>query len=328
MIEKKQKEQSSYHVKLIGPKKKSEILKNIDCNKLYTRKASIHGVCVKIFCSEHQTLDMWEENFNHMPEDIRPHARLFAINTDTKKMQVFYEPHSKTVFIYNCQYYGWIKSIALALSADYLYDSPSVENKRYPIHGSLIDVAGRAVCIIGRPKSGKTTLTYGLLCEREDTNFVTDDWFFVRFMGSGIRAFSAEKNSYAGSDIADNWPQLKSKLSQIKKDSRGRAVVDVAQLFSQNRIREQTELQTIVLLTRDPKLCAFERLQPQKALELMTKWDFCNPHQLVRNKEKKESQIRFFKTLFTRVECYLLNTIETPKQSLARVERLIENENC
>lgn len=313
---------NGYTPKIINQIQKDKLVSKIDFQNLYERKAEIHGTCIKLFCEDAKTIDMWEENFHTMPTNIRPHARLFSIKDKSKKLKVLYEPASKTIFLYNCAYYGWVKSIALALASEYLYDSPSLEGKRYSIHGSYIDISGRGMAIMGNPKAGKTTLTYGLLSTQKSTNFLTDDWFFVRFMGESARAYSAEKNSYAGEDIAKNWKSLKEKIKAAKKDDHGRAIIDIPHLFGSERVRSQSELFTLVILTRDKTLPAWTPLTPKKALSLLTKWDFCNPHQLQRTPKRKKEQIEFFKNLLSRVPAYLLNTVETPKESLARLEGL------
>lgn len=311
---------NGYTVVEITPERNDALVSKMDFGLLYQRKAEIHGTCIKLFCQNPDFVDMWAENFSPMGENVRPHGRIFSLEDSSKKLKVLYEPISKTVFLYNCKYYGWLKSIALALASEHLFDSPSVEGRRYPIHGSYIDFSGRGVAIIGRPKAGKTTLTYGLLCSSRDSNFLTDDWFFVRFMGEGVRAFSAEKNSYAGPDIADNWPELKPRIRSIKKDGHGRAIVDISRLFGSSRIRTQSELFAVVILTRDKNLPVWTELGQKEAADMLAKWDFCNPHQLRRISRRKREQTEFFRSLLGKVPAYLLNTIETPSQSLGRIE--------
>ena len=312
-----------YSVESINTEQRDRRLRKVDFSKLYSRKASIHGTCIKLFSDRHEIVDMWEENFHPMQEDIRPHGRIFAIDGKGKTPRVLYEKTSKTVFIYNCRYYGKIKSVALALCAQYLLDSPSLENRRYSIHGSFIDVGGRGVAIMGRPKAGKTTLTYGILASKKEANFLTDDWFFVRFLGRDIRAYSAEKNSYAGADIATNWSSLKERLKEVKKDNHGRSIVDVAHLFGGRRIRERSDIYAVVVLARDKKLPVWSRLEPKKALALLRKWDYCNPHQLLRSAKSEKEQYEFFASLLQKVPAYLLNTVEAPKQSLLRLDKLL-----
>jgi len=310
---------SAYKVELISVKEKELFMERIRSANLYERKAVIHGTCVKFFSDNHDFKDMWEDNFEMLPDWFRPHARLFCISGSG--LRVRYEPISKTVIMEGCDYYGWVKSIALALVADFLEDFTS-EHRRYSVHGSFIDMTGRGIALIGPSGSGKTTLTYGLLLD-ERCNFLTDDWFFVRLADSGTLVYSSEKNSYIRGDLASSWPEYGKKLEGARKDSRSRAVVDVRRLVGSDRIRTDSTLAATVLLTRDKKLPPFSKLSPKDALAFMLSNDFCNPHQLVRSKAKKAQRTGFFRELFSRAPVYLLNTIETPGQSLGRLKKLI-----
>ena len=310
----------SYKVLIISQNEKKKIMDKLDKN-LYEKKADIHGTCTKFFTDKKDFADMWSENFKPMSDDIRPHCRIYSIDTKGK-LQVFYEPISKTVIIENCDYYGWVKSIALALVADFFEDFTS-EHRRYSVHGSFIDSAGQGIAIIGPSGSGKTTLTYGLLLD-ERCNFVTDDWFFVRLTRNEVRVYSSEKNSYIHEDLASSWPQFKNKLENIRKDTKGRAIVDIKRIFSEERIKENSVMKAIVLLRREKGKEVMKKLSKKEALEFMLKNDFCNPHQLIKSKEKIKQRADFFSDLFSRVPVYLLNTVETPKESLNRIKKVFE----
>jgi hypothetical protein len=309
-----------YAVELISPAAKERLMEKLYSPQLYELKAVIHGTCVKLFTDSHEFKDMWEDNFDLMPDWIRPHARLFAVSGHGKRLRVRYEPASKTVIVENCDYYGWVKSIALALVADFLEDSPS-EHRRYSVHGSFLDMHGRGVAIMGPSGSGKTTLTYGLLLDRK-YNFLTDDWFFVRLADGDTLVYSSEKNSYIRGDLVKTWPQYCSRLRGMRKDSCERAVVDVRRLVGGERIRTDSSLGLTVLLTRDKSLRPLTRLTADEALAFMLKTDFCNPHQLVRSRAKMEKRKEFFRDFLSRAPVWLLNTIETPEQSLGRLKKL------
>jgi len=311
--------QNHYKVQIISPATKERIVARLDYRELYELKAAMHGACIKLFTDNVDFKEMWEENFEPMPEWVRPHARIFAIAGP--KFSLMYEPVSKTVILQNCDYYGWVKSIALALAAEFFEDTPS-EHRRYSVHGSFVDFGGRGIAIIGPPKSGKTTLTYGLLLDNNN-NFLTDDWFFVRFAGKDTLVFSAEKNSYIGADLAQNWPQLSKKLQRLKPDGHGRAIADVKRLFGGERIRKNSALSAVVLLTREKGKLPFRKLSGDEAVRFMMANDFCNPHQLIRTKAKMAGRRMFFAELFKRAPVYLLNTVETPQGSLERLKKLI-----
>jgi hypothetical protein len=310
---------AKYSVEIISPKRKDALMAKIYSSDLFERKALIHGTCVKFFTDSHAFKDMWEDNFEMMPDWIRPHARLFALKGP--KLKVRYEPLSKTVIIQGCGYYGWIKSIALALVADFLEDFTS-EHRRYSVHGSFIDKHGKGVAMIGPSGSGKTTLTYGLLLDK-GSKFVTDDWFFVRLSDGDTLVYSSEKNSYIRGNLGHDWPQYKKVLDGIVRDGEDRAVVDVRRLLGGERILGESTLALTVLLTRDKSIPPLQKLSPKQALDFMVKTDFCNPHQLVRSRAKLAQRKAFFKDFLARAPVYLLNTIETPQQSLDRLKKLI-----
>lgn len=296
---------------------------SVVCNRgLYQKKADIHGTCIKLFTDNRQFSQMWEENFRSMPDSIRPHGRIFAIS-DGGKLEVCYEPVSKTVIIRNCGYYGWVKSIALALVADFFEDFVS-EHRRYSVHGSFIDHAGRGIAIIGPSGSGKTTLTYGLLQDNR-LSFLTDDWFFVRLYENEVRAFSSEQNSYIREDLLTVWPMMGRRIRDISMDANRRAIVDIKTVFGEGRIKEDSVLTGVVLLKRDKAdKRVFTKISAAEALEFMRKNDFCNPHQLVRTPAKHRQRMEFFAELFGKLPVYLLNTVETPEQSLARIRGIID----
>lgn len=314
-----------YSVEMISPQEKEALMGKIYSSDLYERKALIHGTCVKFFTDSHDFKDMWEDNFEQVPDWIRPHARVFSLcgkrgPKDGKRARVRYEPISKTVIIEGCGYYGYVKSIALALVADFFEDFTS-EHRRYSVHGSFIDSKGRGLAMIGPSGSGKTTLTYGLLLDKR-YNFLTDDWFFVRFANDETLVYSSEKNSYIRGNLSENWPQYSDRLKGVQKDQEDRAVVDVRRLLGGDRIRTDSSLSASVLLTREKGLDPFRELSSKEALKFLLDHDFCNPHQLVRTAEKIAKRKKFFSEFLSRSPVYLLNTVEKPKESLERIKGL------
>jgi hypothetical protein len=310
---------STYNVEVITPSTKDKLLNELKSKVKFERKANIHGACVKLLTDNEEFKEEWEDNFKFMNEDIRPHAKIFSTE-DGGKLQVLYEPVSKTCIVKNCDYYGWIKSIALATISDFFEEYHS-EHRRYSTHGSAVDYGGHAMAIIGPPGTGKTTLTYGLLQYR-DFNYISDDWFFTRLFNNAAVVYSSEKNSYIRDDLAQVWKGFSQEVNQVQLDNRGRGIADVNTLFK-GRVRETSTLKTVVLLERDPANPPFHKLDHNEALDFMLEKDFCNPHQLIRDERKLEIRKHFFLELFQAVDVYLLNTVETPQESLDRIKNLI-----
>jgi len=310
----------NYKTKVITPERKDSLMGKYYSSSLYERKASIHGTCIKFFTDNMDFIRMWEDNFEPMPDWIRPHGRLFALSG--KKKQVLYEPSSKTAIITGHDYYGLVKSAALAIAADFMEDFTS-EHRRYSIHGSFVDKGGHGLAIVGPSGSGKTTLTYGLL-RSSKFNFLTDDWFFVRLTKNYVPVYSSERNSYIRDDLANTWPELTRKLLHVRLDKSRRAVVDVKSMFGSDRIKTSSNLKVVVLLARKKSLPPVQKLTAKQAVDFLLKNDFCNPHQLVRTKKKTEKRKKFFMELFEKVPVFLLNTVETPRESLARLKDITD----
>lgn len=311
---------SGYQVEILLPAEKDAIFDEIVANIKYERKANIHGACVKLQTDNYDFKEEWEDNFKFMNEDIRPHAKIFSLD-DGGELTVMYEPDSKTCIIKNCDYYGWIKSIALASISDFFEEYNAV-HRRYSVHGSVVDYNGHAIAIIGPPGTGKSTLTYGLL-QNNDFNYISDDWFFTRIFKNGSVVYSSEKNSYIRDDIINVWQCFTDELKRVKLDKQGRGIADVNTLFK-GRTRESSTLQTIILLERNKEHQPFRKLNVEDALNFMVEQDFCNPHQLVRNDRKFNIRKNFFREIFNKNDVYLLNTIETPNESLNRIKDLAE----
>ena len=310
---------SEYQVELVTPHTKDRMLGELKNRVKFERKANIHGACVKLLTDNEGFKEEWEDNFKFMNEDIRPHTKVFAVE-DGGDLQVLYETVSKTCIIKNCDYYGWIKSIALATISDFFEEYHS-EHRRYSTHGSAVDCGGHGMAIIGPPGTGKTTLTYGLL-QYPNFNYLSDDWFFTRLFNNAAVIYSSEKNSYIRDDLSQVWPEFSKDVARVQLDNKGRGIADVNTLF-QGRVRETNTLKTVVLLERNVSNPPFRQLDPDEALKFMLENDFCNPHQLIRDERKLNLRSDFFYELFQRVDVYLLNTVETPQESLDRIKNLI-----
>jgi hypothetical protein len=310
---------NEYKVEIISAQQKEELLLEIVDRVRFERKANIHGACVKLLTDNQSFKEEWEDNFKFMNEDIRPHTKIFSLE-DGGELQVKYDPISKTCIILNCDYYGWIKSIALATISDFFEDYHS-EHRRYSVHGSAVDCGGHSMAIIGPPGTGKTTLTYGLL-QDDDFSYISDDWFFTRLLTNAVMVYSSEKNSYIREDIAQIWKNFSEDLAQVQLDHKGRGIADVNTLFN-GRIRESSTIKKVILLERNENHPSIRKLDSQEALDFMLEKDFCNPHQLVRDELKLKIRKEFFQELFTDVDVYLLNTVETPEESLERIKHLL-----
>jgi len=313
----------TYNIEIISIEKKEELADRYAGQLLYEVKSEIYGCCIKLLAGSRQVKESWEESFYSASQSIRSHGRIYVLEDKAiKENRVFYDPLSRSCFIFNMDYYGWIKSLALSLAGDILEDNHSI----YSVHGACLDLQGRGVCILGGSGAGKTTHTYGLL-RRPDTRAVSDDWFFARIFGEDILAFGSEKNFYIRADLADIWKEYSEMVEGAAFDQKGRAVADLRWVVGKGRILPLTTLQTVIILKRDPsQKDTVRQMESGEALALLEKNDYFNPHLLVKNDFKRRLRTQFFRQLLARARSYEVNTRGTPEESQRAIAELLGGE--
>jgi hypothetical protein len=308
-----------YEVELISTPEKDELFEQYQGRFLYTRKAEVYGCCMKLLTDQQYVTERWGDNFYTMGENIRSHGRIVVLEEPSEGLKVKYDPMTKTAFLYNFDYYGWIKSVTLAVAGDVLED----EHRIYHVHGAAIDVMGRGVSIIAPSKTGKTTHSWGLL-RMPEARLVTDDWYFVRLSDKRPLAFGSEKNCYTEADIADIWTEYRRLIDKAQFDNKDRAIVNVRWIVGEGGVIPMTTIYHIILLKRDKNDQEIvTELSPEEGLDYLVAHDLCNPHQLVRDKRKTELRKNFYGKLLERSTVHMVNTIQTPQESQDAIRRVV-----
>jgi hypothetical protein len=310
---------SKYEVRLISIEERNRFMERYGDRFLYEEKADIYGCCIKLLTDLRYVKERWEESFYPMSANIRSHGRLVVVNDEEEGLKVLYDPLSKTAFLINIDYYGWVKSIALSVAGDILEDNHGIHS----VHGACVDIDGKGACLIAPPRTGKTTHTYGLL-RLKGVRVVSDDWFFVRLLGESALAFASEKNFYVEADIAKHWCEYQQLVEKAEFDSRGRAVVNVRWVVGRGKILPMTTLKKAVLLKRgEGEAWVFKKLSTEEATLYVESTDFCNPHLLVKDERKTSMRRRFFKQLFDTLEVYMVNTANPISQSHEAIKEIL-----
>ena len=310
----------AYNIEIISIERKKELAEQYASQVLYEIKSEIYGCCIKLLAGSSLVKESWEESFYSASQSIRSHGRIYVLEDKAiQQNQVYYDPLSRSCFIFNMDYYGWIKSLALSLAGDILEDNHSI----YSVHGACLDLGGKGVCILGGSGAGKTTHTYGLL-RRADVRAVSDDWFFARIFGDEILAFGSEKNFYIRADLADIWKEFSGLVDRAVFDQKGRAVVDLRWVIGKGRILPLTTLQTVIILKRDPSQSEMVRqMEPSLALGVLEENEYFNPHLLVKNDFKRRLRTQFFRQLLASTRVYEVNTRGTPEESQRAIGELL-----
>lgn len=285
----------------------------------YERKADINGICIKLMTDEIEVVNKFDENFFHLSEKIRSHGRLLVFNDGGEGCCVEFDPTSKSTFLWNCSYYGNVKSIALALAGDILEDL----HRFHSVHGACLDYRGEGLALIGPSGAGKTTLSYGILRE-EKARLISDDWFYVRFFRKEATAMSSEKEVYIRGGIEKSWKDFEPLLKDARFDKDGRAIVNLKNLLGGGKIRQITSLSNLMVLKRDPQdKEQIREVSKEEMVKLMVDNDFFNPHLLVTDKRKKILRKRFLERLLEGVKPFVVNTTATPQETVDLILRAV-----
>ena len=313
----------SYAINLVSIERKDELAEKYGSQILYEIKSDVYGCCIKLLTGNRTIKDQWEESFYSASQNIRSHGRLYILEDSSVEMNsVYYDPQSKTAFLFNIDYYGWIKSPALSVTGDILED----EHKIYSVHGACLDIDGKGVCILGNSGAGKTTHTYGLLRDPK-VRAISDDWFYARIYGEDILAYGSEKNFYIQADLGDIWKEFSGLVNKAIFDSKGRAVVDLRWVIGKGRILPLTTLKSMIILKRDPNdEETLRELEAKEALDLLENNNYFNPHLLVKNEFKRKLRTGFFDTLLKRTKAYVVNTVGTPEESQEIIRKIVRFE--
>jgi hypothetical protein len=309
-----------YTITLVSTEERERLMEEFQPRVRYEIKSDLYGCCIKLMTDDHATKDTWIDNFYSISQNIRSHGRLLVFSSPAHGPDtVLFDPLSRTAFLFNFTYYGWIKSLALSLAGDILEDHHGI----FSVHGACVDIRGAGVCLIGAPKAGKTTQTYGLLLDSR-TRIVADDWFFSRVFGPDILAYSSEKNFYIGEDLGTIWKQFNGIVPEGRFDHDGRAVADIRWVIGKGRILPMTTLRTIIVLKRDPADSTVSRtLDPDTGLKLFTANNYFNPHLLVHSPFKTRIRNRYVAELLNRSTVYEVNTTGTPAETQKMIRSLV-----
>lgn len=313
----------SYKIQLIDSEEKDSLYERYEKRVLYTRKASIYGCCVKLLTELDYVKTKWDDNFYTMSEDIRSHGRLIVMNEPGQEISVKYDPYTKTAFLVNVDYYGWVKSLALSVAGDVLEDAHQI----FSVHGAAIDVGRTGVSLIAPSGTGKTTHSWGLL-RLSDARLVADDWYYVRLSSREPLAFGSEKNSYIEAEIGKIWGEYEKLVEKVQFDQKGRALVNIRWIVGGGGVIPMTTVHEIILLKRDPndKKIVTE-LSEKEGLEYLFTHNFCNPHLLVTDKRKNDLRKNFFRQYLRHTRVHMVNTTPPPNVTQQKIREIIAGDN-
>lgn len=309
----------AYRLVTIGGERTSGLMSVCKSLRYYSSKADINGLCITLYTENRDYIDMWRDNFYHMSDSVRSHARLFCITDDSTDLHAEYDVSTRTVFLFNFDYYGWIKSIALGMAGNILEDAHSV----FSVHGAALDIDGTGITLIAPSKTGKTTQSWGLL-RGQHSHLITDDWYFVQFGNGRPWIEGSEKNCYIDSDIGDVWDEYKPLVKDVHFDNKGRGIGNVRWVAGEDSVIRGTRMRYVFLLKRDSgEAPGVTRITSDEAFDYLKEHDFCNPHQLLRDDVRMSRREDFFRRYLSECETFMINTTMTAKETQAAIREVL-----
>lgn len=313
----------AYELFTIGKERTAELLESCSKLNMFDMNADINGLCVALYTEKRDYIEMWSDNFYRMSDSIRPHARLFCIN-DGGDLHAEYDIENRTIFLFNFDYYGWIKSIALGVAGNILEDVYSI----YSVHGAALDLDGVGVTLIAPSKTGKTTQSWGLL-RGKNSHLITDDWYFVEFGNGRPWIQGSERNCYIDADIGDVWEEYRPLVKEVRFDNKGRGIGNVRWVAGKDSVSCGTRMRYIFLLKREQsEPSGVVQISSEDAFEYLRSHDFCNPHQLVRDEARVKKREEFFKRYLSECEVFMVNTTSTAEETQASIRKALIERGC
>jgi len=308
-----------YTVEIIASEEMDRLRSKYKKMRSFSSKVDINGLCMEFLTENREHIDMWEDNFYSMSEHVKAHAKIYSVEESNEPMRVLYEPKTHTVFLFNFDYYGWIKSIGLGIAGNILEESHDL----YSVHGAVLDIDGKGVTLIAPSKTGKTTQSWGLL-RMENAHLISDDWYFVKLGGGRPMAYASEKNCYIDADIGDVWEEYKPLVKCVKFDNKGRGIANVRWVAGESSVIPMTMIRHIFFLKRDhDDPVVIRNLSSEEGLKYMLDNDMCNPHQIVKNDRKDKIRENFMAEYLGSCEIYLVNTIKTARETQEAIRDIV-----
>lgn len=288
---------------------------------LFSAKADLEGICVELQTADRIHADMWRDNFYSMSDHTRSHAKIICVNDPDERMIVKFDPEINVAFVFNFEYYGWIKSIALGIAGNILEEAHGI----FSVHGAALDIDGVGITLIAPSKTGKTTQSWGLL-RAQNAHLISDDWYFVELGCKRPFVFGSEKNCYIDADIGDVWKEYEPLVKNVKFDNKGRGIANVRWIAGGRAVIKNTCIRHIILMKRDPEdPIVYRELSTEEAVNYMAANDLCNPHQIVRTDRKKKIREEFFEKFFSSCSVHMVNTIKSPTETQNVIRGILEN---
>jgi len=313
----------------------------------YEWNANINGVIIQLRTNNGHLYDFWVENWYpaQLETDLEPHGIIYAVDGAIgREAYSFYSTDTKTGILFNTDFYGSLRSLALGMVTD-------IGERSFDLHAiraMTADIAGNGIAIIG-PKGTKKTEIYYRLLKNENVAFHSSDLVFARYGGGYAAADLPERKLYSPTNAVTEYENLvrlfdRSKCENVitKRDDcqnqkcqagedclidkgypycyyaakNSYAMLDPYWLGGMQKHVKRIDIRTVFILKNNPTDEMLKEIDANEAVKVIESGysstgasvPFYNQHLLLKSPDRIELQRGLFKKLFQAANCYYLNT--------------------
>jgi len=266
----------------------------------YEWNANIGGMVIQLRTNSPHLNDFWMENWypSQLEAEIEPHGILYgAKSIPGREPRAFYNSESRTGVLVNSAFYGQLRSLALGMVTD-------VGERLFDLHGvngACLSIGGRGAILIGPPGTGRKGL-FAALSRRDRVRIHSNDYFFLRYVGSEAFADISERKYYVKTKVVDANPDWVSLLDRSKCENvitrkedcthttcerldrcrldRGathcfsaskasRGLLDPYWIGGPEKYVKRTPVKYVFILRKDPLASTFMRAEPAEAIRFL-----------------------------------------------------------
>lgn len=265
----------------------------------YEWNANINGIIIQLRTNVSHVNDFWIENWYPAPveSDIEPHGIIYAIDgVPGREASSFFHSDSNTGIIFNSNYYGQTRLIALGIVAQ-------LGEKLFNFHtirAGCLDNHGRGTLLLSAGGGKKDRFFYGLLSD-QNINLHSEDVVVLRYRDKEVFADITERKYYVRTKIAHDFPNLENVIERNKCENvvsrkedcqnkncdleecalekgepfclfafnKSRVMIDPAWLVGHDRYQKRTSIDSVVVFYEDAYAPKLQKLSDEQILNFL-----------------------------------------------------------
>jgi hypothetical protein len=216
-----------------------------------------------------------------------------------------FEEVSNTGLITGLDEYGLLTSTVIGMHSRLLF-----ANKWNPIHGAVINLAGRGAVLIGHHGAGKSTALLNIIHHAKDKSKIrvlTDDWSVARQEGSSITVHSIEQKMSFSEKLVRENPELDlmTLYEQNALGGIGKLWIDIDKVLGSGTSIQDTTLRKLLVFSPNQDEELITRIPISTVAELLVDSSYHMPDT---GQGFKTRQLTFWNDVLTNIDFAQINS--------------------